>query len=33
MADDGLLSSFRYLFADFLGEEDDDAAISPRGIA
>ena len=26
MSDDGLLSSLRYLFADFLDEEDDDAA-------
>ena len=33
MVDDGLLSSFRYLFADFIGEEDERAAISPRGIA
>ena len=33
MADGGPLSSFRYLFADFLGEEDDEPPFLPRGIA
>ena len=32
MADDGLLSSFRYLFADFLGEEDDEPPFLPEGL-
>ena len=32
MADDGLLSSFRYLFADFLGEEDDAPPFLPEGL-
>ena len=32
MVDDGLLSSFRYLFADFLGEEDDEPPFLPEGL-
>jgi hypothetical protein len=32
MADDGLLSSFRYLFADFLGEEDEAPPFLPEGL-
>jgi hypothetical protein len=32
VADDGLLSSFRYLFADFLGEDDDTPPFLPEGL-
>jgi hypothetical protein len=32
VADDGLLSSLRYLFADFLGEDDDSTPFLPDGL-
>ncbi|MFL6791140.1 MAG: DUF6537 domain-containing protein [Bradyrhizobium sp.] len=32
VADDGLLSSLRYLFADFLGEDDDNTPFLPDGL-
>jgi hypothetical protein len=32
VADDGILSSLRYLFADFLGEEDDTPPSLPEGV-
>ncbi len=32
MSDDGILSSLRYLFADFIGEEDDTSPFLPEGL-
>lgn len=32
MSDDGILSSLRYLFADFIGEEDDTSPSLPQGL-
>ncbi len=32
MSDDGLLSSLRYLFADFIGEQDDAPPFLPDGL-
>lgn len=32
MSDDGILSSLRYLFADFIGEEDDTSPFLPQGL-
>ena len=32
MSDDGVLSSLRYLFADFIGEDDDTPPFLPEGL-